>query len=109
MPIPNNTPEGKKLKYDVREMKDMRLKGKSLQFIGDYYKITRERVRQLLVKTYGSSIETDPIKRIAREVREYQWDSANAEREAVMIAKRIHTIFYPMRVDKKDPLSILLK
>lgn len=99
----------KEQKYDVRKIKDMRLKGKTLQSIGDYYGITRERVRQLLVDNYGCSIETDPIKRIAKEVMEYQWDSADCEKEALIIAKRIHAICFPMRLHKDDPLSILVK
>ncbi len=95
--------------YSIPSMREMRLKGKTLAYIGKYYGLTRERVRQILVENYGSSIETDPLLRIEKEIKDYQWDSASADADARNIAKRIRAIFHPIRVNPNDPLSVLVK
>lgn len=93
---------------DIQNMKNLRLKGMSLQSIGRRHSLTRERVRQLLVENYGSSLEKNVIRRVAKEVMEYQWDSGNAYKEAIQIAKRIHAIYHPMCINKNNPLSTLI-
>ncbi len=95
--------------YDIPTMKEMRLEGKTLQAIGLHFGLTRERVRQLLTKNYGSSIIVDVKKRVAAEIREYQWDSGSADEELQKIVERIHAIYRPMKVNKDDPLANLIK
>lgn len=66
----------------VEEMYEMRTSGKSLMEIGKHYGVSRERVRQLLDRTYGSSLATEA--RIAREKR--RTDALDAYRKYVIDA-----------------------
>lgn len=98
----------------INVMRKMRLKGETLQKIGNKFNLTRERVRQILAENYGEALSSARglTEYLRNEIMDYQWDSNNALNDSLIIARRIENTLSGVRktkIDKNDPLLILFK
>lgn len=97
---------------DIDRMRELRLEGHTLEYIGAKYLLTRERVRQILRDTYGASLSSSRGLRnyLIKEITDYQWDAHDAEKKSMNIARRIETTIKGiprLKVNKNDPLLAL--
>lgn len=101
-------------KYDIEEMRRLRLEGRTLEYIGKKSSLTRERVRQVLAENYGEALSSarGVVEYIRNEICDYEWDAGDAAKYSLVIAKRILMTLNGkprIKVKKDDPLLILFK